>query len=104
MSLCISDHHDAPAPWIVTAKHVYVRGHGPTGRYCDSYSDAMLRTWAREIRGWRAQQREVSVYFDNDQKIAAPTDALRLIALLKDARPARALPVRSPGARHRSPP
>jgi uncharacterized protein YecE (DUF72 family) len=32
ISLCLSDHHDAPAPWIVTASHVYVRGHGPTGR------------------------------------------------------------------------
>jgi len=28
-SLCISDHHDAPAPWRRTADFVYVRGHGP---------------------------------------------------------------------------
>src|SRR5205085_11542465 len=28
VALCISDHHDAPAPWIVTTRHVYVRGHG----------------------------------------------------------------------------
>ncbi len=32
VSLCISDHHDAPSPWVVTAEHVYVRGHGPQGR------------------------------------------------------------------------
>ena len=31
-SLCLSDHHQAPAPWRVTAGHVYVRGHGPGGR------------------------------------------------------------------------
>jgi uncharacterized protein YecE (DUF72 family) len=31
VALCISDHHEAPAPWDVTARHVYVRGHGPTG-------------------------------------------------------------------------
>ena len=30
-ALCISDHHDAPSPWIATAGHVYVRGHGPGG-------------------------------------------------------------------------
>ena len=30
VSLCLSDHHDAPSPWEVTARHVYVRGHGPT--------------------------------------------------------------------------
>ena len=29
ISLCISDHHDAPAPWKRTADFVYVRGHGP---------------------------------------------------------------------------
>src|SRR5687767_9596669 len=33
VSLCLSDHIDAPAPWEVTADHVYVRGHGPTGQY-----------------------------------------------------------------------
>jgi uncharacterized protein YecE (DUF72 family) len=32
ISLCISDHHDAPAPWKRTADFVYVRGHGPSGR------------------------------------------------------------------------
>jgi uncharacterized protein YecE (DUF72 family) len=32
ISLCISDHHDAPAPWRRTADFVYVRGHGPGGR------------------------------------------------------------------------
>ena len=30
--LCLSDHHDAPAPWRRTADFVYVRGHGPGGR------------------------------------------------------------------------
>src|SRR3954471_1745019 len=38
VSLCLSDHIDAPAPWKVTASHVYIRGHGPTGQYKDHYS------------------------------------------------------------------
>ena len=33
ISLCLSDHHDAPAPWKRTADVVYVRGHAPSGRY-----------------------------------------------------------------------
>jgi uncharacterized protein YecE (DUF72 family) len=33
IALCISDHADAPAPWRRTADFVYVRGHGPGGRY-----------------------------------------------------------------------
>ena len=42
ISLCISDHHDAPAPWTRTADFVYVRGHGPTGRYEGHYSPRTL--------------------------------------------------------------
>lgn len=83
VSLCLSDHYDAPAPWVVTAKHVYVRGHGPGGRYKDNYSDATLRNWARTMRKWKRQRRDVFVYFDNDQKSAAPADAQRLIRMME---------------------
>ena len=41
--------------------------------------------WARHIRAWRKQKREVFVYFDNDQKSAAPADALRLKSMLKES-------------------
>jgi uncharacterized protein YecE (DUF72 family) len=40
IALCLSDHHDAPAPWRRTADFVYVRGHGPSGRYKGPYSPA----------------------------------------------------------------
>jgi uncharacterized protein YecE (DUF72 family) len=86
LALCISDHHQAPSPWEVTARHVYVRGHGPGGSYRGSYSLRTLRRWAEAIAGWLAQTRDVFVYFDNDQKAAAPGDARRLINLLREAR------------------
>ena len=82
-ALCISDHADAPAPWEVTASFVYVRGHGPTGRYKGHYSDKTLRQWARKIRAWKRGRKDVYVYFDNDQKSAAPADGLKLARLLK---------------------
>jgi uncharacterized protein YecE (DUF72 family) len=82
IALCLSDHHDAPSPWTVTARHVYVRGHGPDGRYRANYPDKTLRKWARDIAKWRRQRRTVYVYFDNDQKSAAPADAERLIRML----------------------
>ena len=82
VSLCLSDHHDAPSPWEVTARHVYVRGHGPTGHYRDHYPDKTLRSWARDIHRWKRQRRDVFVYFDNDQKSAAPKDARRLMELV----------------------
>jgi len=87
VALCFSDHHEAPAPWVVTARHVYVRGHGPTGRYKGHYPDKTLRSWVGDIRVWRKQNRPVYVFFDNDQKSAAPQDAVRLLALLGKSRP-----------------
>jgi uncharacterized protein YecE (DUF72 family) len=42
ISLCLSDHHDAPAPWKRTADFVYIRGHGPGGRYKGHYSEKTL--------------------------------------------------------------
>ena len=81
ISLCLSDHHDAPSPWVLTAGHVYVRGHGPTGRYHSSYPDKTLDAWAEHIASWRSERKSVYVYFDNDQKSAAPKDAARLLEL-----------------------
>jgi uncharacterized protein YecE (DUF72 family) len=78
ISLCISDHADAPAPWKRTADFVYIRGHGPTGRYKGHYSPTTLTSWSRRILGWRRRGFDVFTYFDNDQKSAAPADALRL--------------------------
>jgi uncharacterized protein YecE (DUF72 family) len=83
IALCLSDHHDAPAPWERTADFLYIRGHGPGGRYKGHYNDKTLRSWASSIAAWKRQRRDVFVYFDNDQKSAAPKDALRLKELLK---------------------
>jgi uncharacterized protein YecE (DUF72 family) len=66
-----------------------VRGHGPDGRYRDHYSDVTLQRWARKIKLWQREQRQVFVYFDNDQKSAAPADAQRLRALLAGERSCR---------------
>ena len=82
ISLCLSDHHDAPAPWKRTADFVYVRGHGPGGRYKGHYRPAVLGNWATRIKSWKRQGCDVFVYFDNDQKSAAPADALKLRQLL----------------------
>src|ERR1700709_328717 len=78
ISLCLSDHHDAPAPWKRTADFVYIRGHGPGGCYKGHYPTNALTEWAKRIRSWKKQGNDVYVYFDNDQKSAAPADALKL--------------------------
>lgn len=78
VSLCISDHNDAPTPWKRTADFVYIRAHGPTGRYKGHYPLATLSAWSNTIQGWKRRGWDIYVYFDNDQKSAAPADALRL--------------------------
>jgi len=83
VALFISDHHDAPTPWEVTAEHVYVRGHGPTGEYHSRYSPKTMKEWAATIAKWRRKKLQVYCYFDNDQKSAAPKDATRLMELLE---------------------
>jgi uncharacterized protein YecE (DUF72 family) len=81
MALCISDHADAPAPWRRTADFIYLRGHGPGGRYKGHYGPATLAKWHKAIKAWRSRGFDVYVYFDNDQKSAAPLDGLRLQAM-----------------------
>jgi uncharacterized protein YecE (DUF72 family) len=77
-ALVLSDHHHAPAPWEATASWVYVRGHGPGGRYWGDYPEDTLQDWASRIRGWRLEGKPVFAYFDNDIGGAAPRDAERL--------------------------
>jgi uncharacterized protein YecE (DUF72 family) len=62
----------------VTADFVYIRLHGEQELYASGYDDAALERWAGKIREW-ARGGDVYCYFDNDIKVRAPFDALRLI-------------------------
>src|SRR5690606_36051423 len=90
----------------VTADFVYVRLHGDEKIYESGYSDAALAAWAKRIRAWRqgsqirnartvgkppkvCASRDVYVYFDNDIKVHAPFDAMRLAAMLEHVRSRR---------------
>jgi uncharacterized protein YecE (DUF72 family) len=82
--LCLSDHHDAPAPWKRTADSVYIRGHGPGGRYKGHYQEKTIAKWADRARSWKKRGNDVYIYFYNDQKSAAPADALKLWRMLSE--------------------
>jgi uncharacterized protein YecE (DUF72 family) len=43
-----------------------------------------LRAWADRILAWNREGRQAYVYFDNDQKSAAPFDAAKLRTVLRD--------------------
>lgn len=80
----------------LTADFVYLRLHGAEHLYASGYTDPQLDWWAERIRAWRsggeppdavrvsdepppaAAERDVYVYFDNDAKVRAPFDAMRL--------------------------
>jgi len=89
----------------VTADFVYVRLHGDIKIYTSGYSDRALASWARRIRAWDRDGRDVYVYFDNDVKVRAPFDALNLMAKLglkwqpSDVTCEEPLPVQVPGTR-----
>lgn len=65
----------------VTADFVYVRLHGSQQLYASGYTDEELDVWAQRCAGWRSEaggEHDVYVYFDNDAKVHAPYDAVRL--------------------------
>ncbi len=74
----------------VATEIVYVRLHGDVRIYTSGYSEVALAGWARRIRRWAREGRDVHVYFDNDVKVRAPFDALALMRRLRLAwRPER---------------
>lgn len=84
----------------VTADFMYLRLHGEKEIYRGGYTDAALDRWAARIRAWSGggepadarkiaelappprKSRDVYCYFDNDAKVHAPFDALKLARLL----------------------
>jgi uncharacterized protein YecE (DUF72 family) len=94
-----------PKMFHVTADFVYVRLHGDIKIYTSGYSDRALASWARRIRNWHRDGRDVYVYFDNDVKVKAPFDALNLMRRLglewqpADATCEEALPRHKAGTR-----
>ena len=94
-----------PKMFHVTADFVYVRLHGDIKIYSSGYSERALASWARRIRNWHRDGRDVYVYFDNDVKVKAPFDALNLMRKLGlEWRPADAtgeepLALHKPGTR-----
>lgn len=65
----------------VTSPVVYVRLHGDTVLYVSGYTEEALARWAAKILDWR-RVADVYVYFDNDVKVHAPFDAMRLAQML----------------------
>ena len=81
-AFCIYELEGHISPLQVTADFVYIRLHGPGNKYQGSYSDAVLRKWAKRCLAWQQQKKDVYIYFDNDQEGYAAFNAKRLQKLV----------------------
>ena len=75
---CIYELAGHTSPTIVTSDFVYVRLHGPGDKYQGSYSHRSLKKWAEQVLQWKNEDRDVYVYFDNDQDAFAALNAITL--------------------------
>ena len=66
----------------VTADFAYARLHGDEELYTSGYDDPALDAWEEWTRDHLDHDRDVYVYFDNDQKVRAPVDAMALLERL----------------------
>lgn len=73
-----------PASSGRTASFAYVRLHGSRVLYGSRYTNAELESWAKRVRGWASAGATTFVYFDNDNRAYAPSDAERLRALVEE--------------------
>ena len=84
VSLCLHDMHGSASGRVRIGPIVYVRFHGPSGRYHGSYSSDALRSWADWLRVQLDGGVDVYAYFNNDVGGHAPRDALTLGGFLGD--------------------
>ena len=78
VALCLHDKEGSTLAEPFVGPFVYVRFHGPSGRYHGSYSADVLSEWANRCASqWRGG-RDVYAYFNNDADAEATRNAMTL--------------------------
>ncbi len=65
-AFCIHDLAGLKTPRVITGDVIYIRFHGPTGRYAGNYTKKALQKWADWIKEHKKEVRSVYAYFNND--------------------------------------
>ncbi|OHB54655.1 MAG: hypothetical protein A2173_06075 [Planctomycetes bacterium RBG_13_44_8b] len=79
---CTHDLIGVPTPRVITGRIIYIRFHGPTGRYQGNYTKAMLKNWANWIKEHINNVHSVYAYFNNDVSGHAINNAKTLKEIL----------------------
>jgi uncharacterized protein YecE (DUF72 family) len=82
-AFCIYELEGHTSPMMLTASFIYIRLHGPGGKYQGNYTDTSLKCWADKCKKWREIGKTVYIYFDNDQLGYAALNAVRLRQLVE---------------------
>ena len=75
---CVHDMPGKQTPRVITSDIIYVRFHGPTGRYAGSYTKSALRDWAQWLKEQTEKVHSIYVYFNNDFSAYAVKNAKQL--------------------------
>jgi uncharacterized protein YecE (DUF72 family) len=73
-----------PYKEAVTARHIYLRFHGPEGLYSSSYAALTLRAYARKCAKWLHDKHQVWIFFNNDIYMHAIENARTLKTMLAE--------------------
>jgi uncharacterized protein YecE (DUF72 family) len=102
IALVVADSVKWPTLMDVTADFVYCRMHGDEKLFPNGYDADAIDTWARRVIAWsrgeeltdgarihpelapKRDSRDVFVYFDDDNKVRAPIDALSLSGRIQE--------------------
>ena len=81
-ALCLADWKSCTPQKPNDVDFVYIRRHGPSGRYAGCYTEEHLKSDARKIREYLKNGKDVYVFFNNDISGYAVKNAQELIHLL----------------------
>ncbi|KTD23798.1 Protein of uncharacterised function DUF72 [Legionella lansingensis] len=80
IALCFYDYKGYQSPELITSNFIYIRLHGPESQpYQGHYNRELLSDYADKFIHWQEEAKPVFCYFDNDEKVCAPHDAMVLI-------------------------
>jgi uncharacterized protein YecE (DUF72 family) len=83
VAFCLHDMRGSATERLRVGSFVYVRFHGPSGRYAGGYSSERLHGWASWLGLQLKNGADVYAYFNNDVGGHAPRDAITLRRLLE---------------------